>query len=64
MSIPLTFSGRVALIAGGGGGVGLNIAHDLLAAGLDVVLADHKPKPDPERQPILPGTPRRVFQKS
>mgnify|MGYP003319728875 CR=1 FL=1 len=46
MSIPLTFSGRVALIAGGGGGIGLNIAHDLLAAGLDVVLADRKPKPD------------------
>ena len=46
MSIPLTFSGRVALIAGAGGGIGLNIAHDLLAAGLDVVLADRKPKPD------------------
>ena len=45
MSIPLTFSGRVALIAGAGGGIGLNIAHDLLAAGLDVVLADEKPEP-------------------
>jgi NAD(P)-dependent dehydrogenase (short-subunit alcohol dehydrogenase family) len=46
MSIPLTFSGRVALIAGGGGGIGLNIAYDLLAVGLDVVLSDRKPKPD------------------
>jgi 3-oxoacyl-[acyl-carrier protein] reductase len=45
MSIPLSFSGRVALIAGAGGGIGLNIAHDLLAADLDVVLADEKPEP-------------------
>ena len=45
MSIPLTFSGRVALIAGGGGGIGLNIARDLLGVGLDVILADRKPEP-------------------
>ena len=46
ISIPLTFSGGVALIAGAGGGIGLNVAHGLLAVGLDVVLADRKPKPD------------------
>jgi 3-oxoacyl-[acyl-carrier protein] reductase len=45
MSIPLSFSGRIALIAGAGGGIGLNIARDLLAAGLGVVLADKKPEP-------------------
>ena len=51
ISIPLTFSGRVALIAGAGGGIGLNIAHDLLAAGLDVVLADRSIRSNV----ILPG---------
>jgi 3-oxoacyl-[acyl-carrier protein] reductase len=45
MSTPLKFSGRIALIAGAGGGIGLNIARDLLAAGLDVVLADKKSEP-------------------
>lgn len=48
--VALNFSGRVALVAGAGGGIGLNIAGDLLAAGLDVVLADCKPEsPDIDR---------------
>jgi len=50
--VALNFSGRVALVAGAGGGIGLNIAGDLLAAGLDVVLADCKPEsPDIDRGP-------------
>ena len=39
----MTFSGRVALVAGGGGGMGLNIANDLIAHGIHVCLADLKP---------------------
>jgi len=42
----MTFSGRVALVAGAGGGMGLNIANDLIAQGIHVCLADIKPAPD------------------
>jgi 3-oxoacyl-[acyl-carrier protein] reductase len=41
----MSFDGRVALVAGAGGGMGLNIANDLIAEGAHVVLADIKPKP-------------------
>jgi 3-oxoacyl-[acyl-carrier protein] reductase len=40
------FQGRTALVAGAGGGIGLNIAQDLIGAGANVVLADMKPAPD------------------
>lgn len=39
------FQGKVAFVAGAGGGIGLNIANDLIAAGARVVLADIKPQP-------------------
>ena len=42
----MSFAGKAALVAGAGGGMGLNIACDLIAAGADVVLADLKPAPD------------------
>jgi 3-oxoacyl-[acyl-carrier protein] reductase len=40
------FAGAVAFIAGAGGGIGLNIANDLIAAGAHVALADLKPAPE------------------
>ena len=42
----MSFEGRVALVAGAGGGMGLNIANDLIAAGANVVMADAKTQPD------------------
>ena len=42
----MSFRGKAALVAGAGGGMGLNIANDLIAAGADVVLADVKPEPE------------------
>ncbi len=42
---PWDFSGRTALVTGAGGGMGLNIARDLLAAGCRVTLLDRKPEP-------------------
>ena len=42
----MCFNGKVALVAGAGGGMGLNIANDLIAAGARVCLADVKPQPD------------------
>ncbi len=41
----MSFSGKVAIVAGGGGGMGLNIANDLIAAGAQVALADLKERP-------------------
>ena len=41
----MTFSGKVAVVAGAGGGMGLNIANDLVAAGINVALSDLKPEP-------------------
>ena len=42
----MSFNNKIAVVAGGGGGMGLNIANDLLAAGAAVSLADLKPEPD------------------
>ena len=41
----MSFSGKVALVAGAGGGMGLAIAKDLMAAGAEVGLADLKAAP-------------------
>lgn len=49
----MSFTDRVALVAGAGGGMGLNIANDLISAGSRVVLADIKPEPDEIK--ISPG---------
>ena len=46
----MSFDGRVALVAGAGGGMGLNIANDLISKGAHVVLADIKPKPEDIRE--------------
>lgn len=40
------FAGKVAMIAGAGGGIGLNTANDLLQEGANVSLVDIKPQPD------------------
>ncbi len=42
----MSFEGKAAFVAGAGGGMGLNIANDLIEAGANVALADVKPKPD------------------
>jgi len=42
----MSFKGKVALVAGAGGGMGLNIANDLIAEGASVALADIKPQPE------------------
>lgn len=42
----MSFAGKVAVVAGAGGGMGLNIADDLVAAGAKVGLADIKPQPE------------------
>jgi len=41
----MSFRDKVAFVAGAGGGMGLNIANDLISEGTHVVLADIKPKP-------------------
>jgi NAD(P)-dependent dehydrogenase (short-subunit alcohol dehydrogenase family) len=41
----MSFTGKVALVYGAGGGMGLNIANDLLGAGAHVSLADIKQEP-------------------
>jgi 3-oxoacyl-[acyl-carrier protein] reductase len=45
MSAPADFAGRVAVVTGAGGGMGLQIASDLLAAGAMVVGVDLKERP-------------------
>ncbi len=42
----MSFVGKIAVVAGAGGGMGLNIANDLIAAGAHVALLDLKPRPD------------------
>ncbi len=42
----MSFDHKIAVVAGAGGGMGLNIANDLIAAGALVALADIKPRPD------------------
>ncbi len=42
----MSFSDKVAIVYGAGGGMGLNIANDLIGEGAQVALADLKPQPD------------------
>ncbi len=42
----MTFEGRTAVVAGGGGGMGLRVTQDLLAAGASVAVMDIKPAPE------------------
>jgi len=41
----MSFAGKAAFVAGAGGGMGLAIANDLIAAGAHVGMADMKPEP-------------------
>lgn len=41
----MSFAGKAAVVAGAGGGMGLNIANDLIAEGVHVALVDIKAKP-------------------
>jgi len=41
----MSFAGKAALVTGAGGGMGLNIARDLLAEGCNVTLLDLKDAP-------------------
>jgi 3-oxoacyl-[acyl-carrier protein] reductase len=45
----MSFNGKVAIVAGAGGGMGLNIANDLISEGARVCLADIKPRPEAVR---------------
>jgi 3-oxoacyl-[acyl-carrier protein] reductase len=45
----MSFGGKVAVVAGAGGGMGLNIANDLIGEGAHVGLADIKPRPNGTR---------------
>ncbi len=45
----MSFEGKAAVVAGAGGGMGLAIANDLIAAGARVCLADIKPRPEEVR---------------
>jgi len=49
----MSFEGKVAVVAGAGGGMGLNIARDLVAAGADVTMVDVKGRP--AQMPTGPG---------
>lgn len=49
------FEGRVAFVTGAAGGMGFQIAKDLVAQGADVLLCDIKPEPD--SLPEGPGRP-------
>jgi len=54
----MSFAGKAALVTGAGGGMGLNVARDLLAEGCNVTLLDLKEAPaglDPERAHYLRG---------
>jgi NAD(P)-dependent dehydrogenase (short-subunit alcohol dehydrogenase family) len=53
----MSFDGKVALVAGAGGGMGLSIANDLISEGAHVALADIKSKPDN----IMEGPGRSVY---
>ena len=54
----MSFEGKCAVVTGAGGGMGLNIARDLLAAGAKVIGADLKERP-PELDAELDGGPDR-----
>jgi NAD(P)-dependent dehydrogenase (short-subunit alcohol dehydrogenase family) len=47
----MTFHGRNAIVTGAGGGIGLRIAADLMAAGATITALDVKPPPAGLRQP-------------
>jgi len=42
----MSFEGKTAVVTGAGGGMGLNTANDLLAAGCNVTLIDMKDRPE------------------
>lgn len=42
----MSFTGKTAFVTGAGGGMGLQIASDLMAAGANVAMVDVKPQPD------------------
>ncbi|MDH3475750.1 MAG: SDR family NAD(P)-dependent oxidoreductase, partial [Rhodospirillales bacterium] len=42
----MSFEGKTAVVTGAGGGMGLNTARDLLAAGANVTLIDLKARPE------------------
>jgi 3-oxoacyl-[acyl-carrier protein] reductase len=42
----MSFEGKTAIVAGGGGGMGLCVANDLVTGGADVTVLDLKPKPE------------------
>jgi 3-oxoacyl-[acyl-carrier protein] reductase len=46
------FAGKTALVTGAGGGMGLQIASDLIHAGASVLMLDIKPRPE-----AIPGNP-------
>ena len=50
----MSFEGKVALVAGAGGGMGLQIASNLIGEGAHVTLVDLKDQPD--GIPDGPGT--------
>jgi NAD(P)-dependent dehydrogenase (short-subunit alcohol dehydrogenase family) len=54
----MSFAGRAAVVAGAGGGMGLNIANDLIAEGANVALLDIKPRP----RDIRPGPGKSLYQ--
>lgn len=53
----MSFAGRTAFVTGAGGGMGLNIARDLLAEGANVLLIDLKPEP----AEAFPGPGRAIY---
>ena len=46
----MSFSGKTAVVAGGGGGMGLQVANDLVQQGVRVAVIDVKDAPDELRQ--------------
>ena len=53
----MKFSGKCALVTGAGGGMGLVIANQLIKRGINVCLADIKPKPDE----VATGTGKSIY---
>lgn len=48
-----SFKGKVAVVTGAGGGMGFQIASDLIGAGASVLMIDIKPRPE-----LIPGDPQ------
>jgi 3-oxoacyl-[acyl-carrier protein] reductase len=55
----MSFAGKGAIVAGAGGGMGLNIANDMIAEGCSVALLDVKDKP----AGIKPGPGKHQYEK-